>query len=481
MSLPYLIHETFITANLFATDKTLFFLKILFPLVAVTYAILWSDYILKNKIVKNICLVLATILCFLDIFCFFQYNTLFNSIIFQNIINTNIEEASEFLSANLTAKNGLLLAFFGGSLWIYKKIKTEIKIPKKTFFVMLIITLAVSVPIDGANVESFILNRIVNIGVLEAKYNNECYEAFKTMENQKINIKSKGNDIPFVVLILGESTAKSHMNIYGYERETTPNLNKKDIIVFENAETPETYTIGAVQKIFTQYNRKSQNQWFENLNIIDVFKVAEYKTYWLSNQENIGLYSSAQYILSKRCDYSKYVMKTNDDRTIYKNLDETLFPEIDKAIKDNHDKKFIVAHLHGTHYIYKERYSADFEKFKPKDDTKASKIISEYDNAILYNDYIISGIMEKFKNENAIVIYISDHGEDVFENGEDFYGHYQNGTKHMYEIPMLIYCTDKFKKTYRERYEEILKMKNEKFNTENIFQFLCEINSINLN
>ncbi len=79
---------------------------------------------------------------------------------------------------------------------------------------------------------------------------------------------------------------------------------------------------------------------------------------------------------------------------------------------------------------YAKRYSKVFEKFSIKDlkencldnlngsaklNDRQAKIKSHYLNAIYYNDFVVSEICNYFKDEEAIVFYLSDRGDKVYD------------------------------------------------------------------
>ena len=66
------------------------------------------------------------------------------------------------------------------------------------------------------------------------------------------------------------------------------------------------------------------------------------------------------------------------------------------------------------------------------------EVIAQYDNALYYNDYIVSGIIDKFRDEETLVIYVPDHGEAVYDEG-GFAGHIEeNPSRHMIEVPVIM-------------------------------------------
>ncbi|MBL4708585.1 MAG: sulfatase-like hydrolase/transferase [Flavobacteriales bacterium] len=106
------------------------------------------------------------------------------------------------------------------------------------------------------------------------------------------------------------------------------------------------------------------------------------------------------------------------------NFDEVILEPLQKAINNKKSKKLIIVHLMGTHIRYKERYPEAFNKFNTTPKTKfnhdlAHKTINSYDNAVLYNGSIVYSIIEQVKKQNkssSYVLYLSDHGEDVYYN-----------------------------------------------------------------
>jgi heptose-I-phosphate ethanolaminephosphotransferase len=128
-------------------------------------------------------------------------------------------------------------------------------------------------------------------------------------------------------------------------------------------------------------------------------------------------------------------------------LDKLVLPVLKNVLKEEVPKKVIFIHLMGTHTRYSNRYPKEFEIFKDKPQTKfpsetSYRVINEYDNAVLYNDYIINNIISNLKkshkeNEIQQLLYFSDHGEELFRT-MDFYGHSNEiGSYPMYEIPFL--------------------------------------------
>ena len=144
------------------------------------------------------------------------------------------------------------------------------------------------------------------------------------------------------------------------------------------------------------------------------------------------------------------------------------------------NKIFIVLHLIGTHHNYQERYPVSFNvfngdvssNFKSKE---SKEKINHYDNAVLYNDFVVSAIIEKVKstNTNSFVLYLSDHGEELYRD-RNMAGHNEDTpTQSMYEIPFMLWQSEKYK-NYRSIDIDI----NRRYMTDDLFHSLADLMGI---
>lgn len=108
-------------------------------------------------------------------------------------------------------------------------------------------------------------------------------------------------------------------------------------------------------------------------------------------------------------------------------LDEDILPYYNRIIDSEYSKKLIILHTIGSHWWYNLHYTKEYEVYKPVLKSKIiayctdEEIRNSYDNTILYTDYILSEIIDKLKDKNAVLIFVSDHGEAL---GDDsFYLH----------------------------------------------------------
>lgn len=141
-------------------------------------------------------------------------------------------------------------------------------------------------------------------------------------------------------------------------------------------------------------------------------------------------------------------------------FDKELFAPYCKALDDKAGKKLIIVHILGAHPAYNYRYPEEYNKFNISTDDAVTKELAskgrskiaivfrnQYDNAILYQDFILSTLLEKLQEKKlpySAWLYISDHGQDVSRN-TDFSGH-NYLAKEMWEVPMLFWSSKDFLK-----------------------------------
>ena len=310
-------------------------------------------------------------------------------------------------------------------------------------------------------------------------------EMDKQLETEKI--LSDESNIPNVVFVLGESTDRNHMQLYGYHLPTTPHLSARfergEIFRFNDTIACANNTSPAMAKIFTFAEKEEpQSDWYLKANLFDILRRTDYHTVWLSNQSPLGLWGNFDKYFSVRCD-EKFFIEAEDKIARQRQIDGVLLPVLDEYLTHAREKNFWLIHLYGTHVIYKERYPSDFEKFSAKDIDKPEEswrqVTAEYDNAVLYNDFIVDEIIRRFEDKNAVLIYISDHGMEVFE-GRNFTGHSseEKGNVHMIEIPALVWASKEFRERYPEKISAIEAAVDRPYRTDYLIHTILDLMDI---
>lgn len=92
-----------------------------------------------------------------------------------------------------------------------------------------------------------------------------------------------------LVLVIGESTNRQHMSLYGYGRATTPRLDamRNELLIFNNVVSPRPYTIETLQQVLTFADQENPDLYLTQPSLMNMMKQAGYKTYWITNQQTM--------------------------------------------------------------------------------------------------------------------------------------------------------------------------------------------------
>lgn len=275
------------------------------------------------------------------------------------------------------------------------------------------------------------------------------------------------------------------MQIYGYYLPTSPNLSKyskKNLIVFDDVISSQAHTYESLSQALTFSNQENLKLWYEYINLIDAMNLGGYYTIALSNQESISLLGNAATAILKRAKQVQFT-SMNDDFG-YSRPDGLLLPLLkEQILKHQNTANFFVLHLTGNHGIYYMRYPKEFNKFS-KSDIKSNigdkQAIAEYANATLYGDFILSSIINMFKDSDSIVIYFSDHGEEVYDKS-DFAGHSNSRiSRFMVEIPFIIYVSDKFISKHNALYNRIKNAQHRRYMNDDLIHSVLDIAGVKI-
>jgi len=269
-----------------------------------------------------------------------------------------------------------------------------------------------------------------------------------------------------IIVVMGESVNKNHMSLYGYTIRTTPFLDSlqesRHLYVF-NAIAPTNQTRYSIPIDLTEANvHYYQDRYLHSCSILTNFKANHYETYWISNQGRVGKNDSSISSMAYEANTSFFA----NLNYLEAKTDEVLLDYLNK-LQTNSGKEMYLLHLMGSHSDYINRYNKETALFK-----NAKNIVEEYDNSVHYSDYILSQIYEKFKNEKLLLIYISDHGENINleNNGHGFLPPF----KDEYMVPFVIYSNIK-----NPRLDEIYRdNKKGYFNLENFNSIVQYVSGI---
>jgi lipid A ethanolaminephosphotransferase len=269
------------------------------------------------------------------------------------------------------------------------------------------------------------------------KYIGDTFSSGETVLKQigtDATIENTGNagKRKLVVMVVGEAARADRFSLNGYTRETNPLLKQEKIVNFSNMYSCGTSTAASVPCMFSIYGRSnySHSKGIETENVLDVLKhTKKVDILWRDNNSNSkGVADRVAYEDFKNPDNNPIPDGDIEPR------DTGMLAGLDTYIQKHKDQDIlIVLHQMGNHGpAYYKRYPKAFEKFTPVcrtnqlEECSREEIANAYDNAILYTDYFLSKVIE-FLKENSdtretAMIYMSDHGESLGENGLYLHG-----------------------------------------------------------
>lgn len=317
--------------------------------------------------------------------------------------------------------------------------------------------------------------------------NIQAFEELKQQAAADVEITENDSDVPYVVFILGESTNRDRLHLYGYPLDNTPNLDELsrqgELAVFRDTISPQGATVAVLRELFTFHDVESDKEWYRYNNLIDVMRAAGYKTYWLSNQESSGIWGNVAQLFAGRSDVKRFTQlrESHEDGG---RLDEELFPLVDEALQQPAEKNFYVLHLMGGHGLYYMRFPYLFTKFTKDDIPAPQKDLSEekrteiaqYENAMFYNDFVVSSLLGKFQDKEAIVIYLPDHGETIYDNGSNFAGHVEENPNHQQlEVPLIFWASPKYREKHPQKWQAVCAAVNRPYMTDDMIHTIMDL------
>jgi heptose-I-phosphate ethanolaminephosphotransferase len=321
--------------------------------------------------------------------------------------------------------------------------------------------------------------------------------------SEKVTVDSCSYKSPTIVLIIGESYAKNHSQQYGYFMDTTPNqvaLEKNGgLVKFDDVVACWNLTSYVFKNVLSTHVVGQKGEWCDYPLFPQLFRKAGYKVSFLTNQflskAKEAVYDFSGGVFLNNPQLSKEQFDIRNDK-LYR-YDSELLGCYDEFVKEGKIKisnqikpastmqqtegaNLVIFHLLGQHVTYKTRYprnqthfwASSYEDKRPELSDKQRKILSQYDNAVLYNDSIVNQIVKRFEDKNAIVIYMPDHCEECYEENRGFIcrnhsaaidwplAHYE------FEIPFWVYCSPSYRASHPDIYMQIVQAKHRRFMTD---------------
>ena len=312
-----------------------------------------------------------------------------------------------------------------------------------------------------------------------------------------IQVDSCTYRVPNIVLIIGESYNKHHSQLYGYDMPTTPRQlalqQEGSLVAFSDVVAPWNLTSYVFKNVLSLHAVGDKGEWCDYPLFPEVFRKAGYHVTFITNQflpeANEAVYDFSGGFFLNNPELSKAQFDTRNEK-LYQ-FDEGVLEEYDSLKQQDTEHNLVILHLMGSHTMYKERYPQKTRKHllapmynRPDLKHKQKLILADYDNSLLYNDSIVAEVTERFKDKDAIVIYMPDHAEEIFNGSPYMYGRMHSANidyrlaREEFEIPFWIWGSPQYRENHPYGWKAIQAAKDRPLMTDRLAHLLLYLGGI---
>ncbi len=469
-----------------------------------------SDFVLEMLMIIPITIILFFVLSIIPYIGIFLLSLFFVAGIASDFFIYNFKKSFDegVLSDLLSVETHLILEYIDifsfivailGSLLIYRLILKLLnthsyKENKRSSFVLLSICLLVIIFItNGFRNHSFgyVLSNYLPYNVIfSIKEYNKTYKQQVERLNSKVDLTEKNLFIrdtisqkPLtVIMIVGESMRGSFVS----KKNMPLLLSRKNVVIFADATSSETSTREAIPYMLTSAKSPHLEQSLTEKSFISIFKKLGFETSWIGNQGIFGMFETSFASIALEADY--IITKAELRKTFpnEKMCDELLLPFIDKRLKEYSGDNLTIIHLLGSHWRFDQRLPDNFKApFLPEcvsavpAQCSQEQLMNSYENSFYYTDIVIDKLLKKLEDKNAIVIYSSDHGFSLGEEG--FFGNASKNKlaqKEQKDIAMFMWVSDYFMKQNPGILDKVKKHSKNNVSQDYIFHSILDCSGV---
>jgi lipid A ethanolaminephosphotransferase len=250
-----------------------------------------------------------------------------------------------------------------------------------------------------------------------------------------------------LVIVVGETARAQNWGLDGYARQTTPELARIAPINYGEVTSCGSSTEVSLPCMFSPYGRRDydKDRIRRSESLLHVLDHAGIATLWRDNQTGCkGV-----------CDGLPFESYEHADDPAFCDAegcrDEVLLQGLERRL-DRPGDQVVVLHPIGNHGpSYYRRYPAGFERYTPAcrdaelGHCSREEIVNAYDNALLYTDHVLArtiGLLAARADRQSALIYVSDHGESLGENGLYLHGvPYAIAPRTQTHVPMIAWLS----------------------------------------
>ena len=253
-----------------------------------------------------------------------------------------------------------------------------------------------------------------------------------------------------LVLVVGETARAMNFSLNGYPRPTNPELSRRPVINFPQASACGTSTEVSLPCMFSSLGRANYDEARirADESLVQLLARAGMRVVWIDNQsgcKNVCAGVEFKDVTASKTDSPLCPGGRCFDGALVEGLREIIEGSTAGDARDT----VVVLHQIGNHGpAYSRRHPREFARFGPEcrntelRDCSRTEIVNSYDNAILYTDHVVASAMDLLAAQESRfevgLIYVSDHGESLGENGLYLHGMpYAIAPREQLAVPMV--------------------------------------------
>lgn len=293
-----------------------------------------------------------------------------------------------------------------------------------------------------------------------------------------------------LILVVGETARADHFSINGYARATTPLIAQEAIINYPSVTSCGTETAISVPCMFSLLTRAdySDRKAKEQESVLDLIHRAGVPVLWRDNN------SSCKGACDRVAYEDLHALSIPDVCNERECFDNVLLHELEQKIAlmptQGPGHKLVVLHQKGSHGPdYYHRYPEADEVFKPAchtnqlHDCTRAEVVNAFDNTLRYTDQFLAKTIQWLKaqegNYNTAMIYLSDHGESLGENGLYLHGMpYLIAPQAQKHVPFFFWLSAGFERDNRISRACLMANAKRDYSQDNLFHTLLGLMNI---
>lgn len=289
------------------------------------------------------------------------------------------------------------------------------------------------------------------------------------------------------ILVVGETSRAENFSLGGYGRNTNPRLAQDNVVYFPKTTSCGTSTAVSVPCMFSNMPREHYDEQLAHHQegVLDIIQRAGVHVLW--NENDGGCKGACDRVPNQNITKLDLPGQCIDGECD----DVVLFHGVEDYINNLKGDGLIVLHTIGSHGpTYYHRYPASLRTFTPTCDSNEIQtcsqqaLVNTYDNTIINVDFIVDKAIKLLQSKQdtftTSLVYLSDHGESLGENGVYLHGlPWSIAPEQQKHVPMLIWLSDDYQTRYGIHYACLKNQaRNNAFSQDNLFSTLLGLTGV---